>query len=287
MVIALRTTADAAHAVGMLRNAARSVGNIIGKGGSAVERLQSWRAWVSTSSTVLSPLLTDAAIRTHVRGDLHDLLQTVIPELYGDQLTWLVDSELIRRKAQLEAAADELDTDLQRWTKCGRGTALVLDTNVLLEFGKNLAHARWFHVANELPRGTMSLVIPIQVVEELDGLKDRGAETARKLARATLRWIDELFPGDWQDEDLGQVGVAQSGRLTFRLLVDELDRIPLPRPDADIIDRALSLGPFVNRTTMVSQDRSMRFRARAAGLDATPMRYEHVPGGKQRIERPD
>jgi len=284
-VITLRSTADPVYAIEHLRNAALAVANIIGQGGTAADRLHGWRRWVSTTQTIFTPVLTESAVRAVVRGDLHDLLQSVVPESYGDQLTWLVDSELIRRKDQLEAAANELETVHRRWTGRGRGPALVLDTNVLMDFGRNLVEVHWHRVADVFPTQPISLVVPIQVVEELDGQKDRGTEGARNLARATLRWIDELFSGGWQDAEVSVEGRGSQPRVTLRLLIDELDRVPLPRPDADIIDRALSLAPFVTRTVMVSHDRSMQLRARAAGLDAVPLRYADVPNGKQRIAK--
>jgi rRNA-processing protein FCF1 len=293
-VIELRPTATPTTTSETLRDAIRALQNVEGLNFDATSRLNGWRGWVGATTRSLSTSLTSAALRKHILGDNYELLQSLHPGTYGDQLKWLIDTENTHRLEDLTAQADELDHMIRRWRPTGafhtngpHELALILDTNVLLEFGQNLERARWYHLLNLLPGKPLSLVIPIQVVEELDTQKDRGADGARKLAGMALRWLDELFPGEYQDSELAKISDAPTGRATFRLLVDALNRVPLPRPDADIIDRALALRPFVEKVTIVTQDRSMRFRARAAGLDATPMPYAAVPDGKQKPRRKD
>jgi rRNA-processing protein FCF1 len=263
-----------------LRDAARELEDVVGTNIEALGRLNGWRKWVGATAWALGPSLTASAQRKYVRGEHYELLQALDPSSYGDQLMWLIDTETRVRIDALTGGADELEQVLKRWTQHGREVALVLDTNVLLTFGQNLMHARWYDVIGRLSSVPISLVIPIQVVEELDTQKDRGAPEARTLARMTLKWLDDIFGDGYHDDTIEAAGTA-FGRFTFRLLVDDLDRVPLPRTDADIIDRALALQPFVERVIVVSEDRSMRFRAKAAGLGATGMPFKAVPNGKQ------
>ncbi|MFJ4075960.1 PIN domain-containing protein [Curtobacterium sp. NPDC089991] len=279
-MIELRSSADPKATAASLRNFARDLENVVGANIEAVDRLNGWRRWVGATAFALSPVLTATALRKHVRGDHYELLQTLNPASYGSQLMWLIDTETQSRIESLKADANELERVVDRWTRFGRGVALVLDTNVLLTFGEHLMRARWYSLTNRLSHLPISVVIPIQVVEELDTQKDRGAPEARTLARMTLKWLDSLFGDGYHDDTIDVAGTAR-GRCTFRLLVDELDRVPLPRPDADIIDRALALQPFAEEVVIVSEDRSMRFRAKAAGLGAIEMPFNVVPDGKQ------
>lgn len=235
---------------------------------------------MGSTSWALGSSLSASALRKHVRGEHYELLQSLDPASYGDQLMWLIDTETRTRIDALTADAEELDQVVSRWTRDGRSVALVLDTNVLLTFGEHLMRARWYDLIQRRSNLPLSLVVPIQVVEELAGLKDRGSGETRTLARLSLKWLDGLFGAGYHDETLEAVGTA-FGRLTFRLLVDDLDRVPLPRADAEIIDRAIALKPFTEEVTIVSEDRSMRFRAKAAGLGATPLPFRIVPDGKQ------
>lgn len=50
------------------------------------------------------------------------------------------------------------------------------------------------------------------------------------------------------------------------LLVDDYEHIPLARPDAEIIDRALSLSAFVTQVSVITYDRGLFFEARRSQL---------------------
>lgn len=64
---------------------------------------------------------------------------------------------------------------------------------------------------------------------------------------------------------------------TIRVWVDENRRVPLAEVDRDIIERVVHLQPFTPGTIVVSMDRSMVFRARTNGLQASLLSDSDIP----------
>ena len=60
---------------------------------------------------------------------------------------------------------------------------------------------------------------------------------------------------------------------TFVLLCDKLDHQQLGDVDAEIIDRAQTLAPFVEQTVILTCDRGMALRSRAAGVQAVRLEF--------------
>lgn len=189
----------------------------------------------------------------------------------------LIDAELDTRARGLADAADELELEWSKWHS-GQGTAIILDTNVLMEYGTRVRLVDWHDLADLTYRPPVMVLIPIQVIEELDVLKDRGNDNQKRAtARAVLRWLDTSFPLGQDSVRMTGAGVPDGEGATLRVWVDDVDRVPMPRADADIIDRVLDLRAFTARTLLVSQDRSMQLRARASGIDARHLQRVWVP----------
>jgi predicted ribonuclease YlaK len=118
------------------------------------------------------------------------------------------------------------------------------------------------------------LLVPIIVVDELDGLKKSKDRHQRWRAGYTLAVLDRLFassaePAQLTPEDfsvLGSGGLPR-GEVTIELIFDPPGRVRLPINDDEIIDRVLAIQPLAGRdVTLLTYDTGQSTRALAAGL---------------------
>jgi predicted ribonuclease YlaK len=121
----------------------------------------------------------------------------------------------------------------------------------------------------------MHVLVPLLVVDELDGLKRHGDTKTR--ARGALKMLDEVFKRVSKENPIGLLrpednttkpdGLAGLGRITMELLFDPPNHERLPVNDAEIVDRAVAAQTLAGRdVTMVTYDKTMSLRARVEGL---------------------
>ncbi len=157
-----------------------------------------------------------------------------------------------------------------------RRTRLVLDTSVLVADPGCIVSF-----------GDVDIVIPLTVIEELDGLKSRADDVGRA-ARTALRTIEDLrvrhggslatpVPVGGADHT-GTLQIEINGIQKHLLIEHGLDA---NKPDNRIIGAALGQahqGP----TKMVSNDAALRIKAAHLGVTAE----EHHPAGRSLSTRP-
>jgi PhoH-like ATPase len=159
--------------------------------------------------------------------------------------------------------------------EAGERTRIVLDTSVLV------ADPGCIHSF-----GTADIVIPLTVIEELDGLKTRVDDVGRA-ARTALRSIEELRVGAGgslatavpltTDQSGGTLRIEINGVQKHLLIEHGLD----PRiPDNRIIGAALGQAQQAP-TTIISNDAALRIKAAHMGVDAA----EHHPAGRAASSR--
>jgi hypothetical protein len=287
-VVQLLPGTTAATAIAVLEEASRTAKNILGVGGSPIEKLNAYRPWSSQQIRALSEQLTPAAIDQVIATPRYWVLQSIDPVAYGaPALTDLIDLELNACINALESAVDGVRARLGDWGRFGwrpdsgqpGNPAIILDTNVLLQHVHELLTIDW-NAGVSVRRGvSLSLGVPMTVVEELDRLKlstgtmriDGEDVPRRTLAKRALNWLDETFP-DRHFSNLIRSGAIVDGQPTSDLhavlMVDDLRRDRLARPDLDILDDAIGLRPFVASVAVATYDRALTFRARSLELDA-------------------
>ncbi len=159
-------------------------------------------------------------------------------------------------------------------TSTGLRTRVVLDTSVLV------ADPNCLFSFSEV-----DVVVPLTVIEELDGLKNRPDDVGRS-ARAALRALEDLrvqHGGSLAEPvpvgDSGaRVKIEINGVQTHLLLEHGLD----PKvPDNRIIGAALGQATACP-TVMISNDAALRIKAAHLGLEAA----EHQPTRSLRTTRP-
>ena len=249
--------------------------NIRGSGGSTQAQYDNYVQWVA---------FTDQALRNHIRGsDLDTLLltrrqwalQTYPPGPYpqGDTaLRYLLTTEVDQLIVNFADTIAQLKAQERRFDEPGR--LLVADTSFFIRHPAKLADTV---IADDLDeRETpLHLMVPIVVVDELDGLKQSKDRHVRWRAGHTLGVLDaalrsgsgrgELRPADWTGVDAGAI---PRGRVTVEILFDPPGHHRLPINDDEIIDRALAVQTLAGRrVTLITYDTGHATRARAAGLD--------------------
>ncbi|WP_438354753.1 PIN domain-containing protein [Microbacterium sp. CJ88] len=167
---------------------------------------------------------------------------------------------------------DDARQSLEKATGIWRNRAtVVLDTNVLLQHIQELADIPWAKALDWDRDQPIALGIPLVVVAELDGLKASNASHVaadgtktplRTLARNALRTLSVWFAGPHVIHELHQ------DRLYAVLMMDDLRHVRLPSNDAEIVDRALQVRPFVRDLAVASDDVALRFQAAKLGLPA-------------------
>ena len=158
----------------------------------------------------------------------------------------------------------------------------VIDTNVLLHDPAAMGKFK-----------ENDVVIPLGVLEELDGMK-RQSDELGKNARHVVRLIDSLK--ERKQGDLHS-GVPIENGITVRIFIDtkicEKKTFPLPldRNNNKILLAAYQLKEKGERVVLVSKDFVMRVKAEAIGIEAEDyenlkVSYDRIYKGYRKLEVP-
>lgn len=285
-MLALHPDANVQNAVATLADLASRASTIAGSEPDPLGVFNAYLGWSVTALRSLTRVLDTDSVRALIETTPFRIIHAIDPAAYSrPALGDLVRTELQSRVDALEAARLALTDEIERWTFRGERTkeptqhAAVLDTNTIMEFSGRIEQIQWDAILQTSVGEPITVVIPIMVLRELDTLKHSNgtmliaddAVPRRTLARAAIRVLDRAFPGDSTLYSIrGSRTVDNTVQSPLRLLLqlDDLRHASIPDPDAEIIDRALSLRPLVSSLTLITGDISMRVRAEHSGLRA-------------------
>ena len=132
--------------------------------------------------------------------------------------------------------------------------------------------------------GDVDVVIPLTVIEELDGLKSRPDDVGRA-ARTALRMIEDLRVR--HGGSLAKPVPIDAGHGTLQIEINGIQKhllkehgLDADKPDNRIIGAALGQASHAP-TRMVSNDAALRIKAAHLGVEAT----EHHPAGRSASTR--
>jgi hypothetical protein len=189
-------------------------------------------------------------------------------------LNGMVSLELQQRVAAFEAAYKELDEQIHRWSQLG--AFLVADTTVFIEHEKKLEELDLAAIADaEDDLAPVHLLVPIVVVDELTGLKDKADKPYKRWrAGYTLAVFDRIFTKGRGPAVLQAAAPTADGsqtpqrvEVTAEIVFDPPGHVRLPINDDELVDRTLAIQALAGRTvTLVTFDTNQSTRARAAGL---------------------
>lgn len=183
------------------------------------------------------------------------------------------------QKRALEAAAEEVQQQVAFFgpDQFSRPAVFfVPDTNVLLEHPAMYDELDWHGFVKPFgifADSDLRVVLPMLVIDELDDAKRRDRTKTR--ARLTLKRIYEQVGSRASSRHSFKLRKNLHGEVAIQVMLDNPRHLRLPRPDDELIDRAVALHAFVGRDVyFVTYDTGAALRATAAGLKT--LRLEHT-----------
>lgn len=262
-----------------LRSVRNAIFNLRGGGPQgAHKRLLAYLEWSSDTVRMLGNQIIDADLDRLVLTRRHELLLSGVGSMTGTEMevqrvvNGLVSLELDQRIDAFDQAIKELEEQANRWPTLG--DLVVADSSFYIEHTKKLEDVDFAPLDTALG-DNIHIVVPIVVVDELDGLKRSKDPIVRWRAGYTLAVLDRVFtrttgPARLRAETLSALGLSiPVSQITMELLFDPPGHVRLPINDDEIIDRALAVESLAGRKiTLFTYDTGQSTRARAAGLRA-------------------
>lgn len=253
-----------------------------GHQGNAQAKLAAYLEWTTLAVQHLSSQISPADVERLVLTPAYYRLLGGLGSFTGTDMTTqrtlsgVVDLELQQRIKAFEDAKDALEAQIGRWSVTAE--FIVFDTSVFIEHEHKLED---MDLSLFLPEGqrfqAVRLLVPIVVVDELDGLKNKADKPYKRWRAAyTLALFDRLFsngtgpavlrPAEQVSPDPGRFPDCE---FSAEIVLDRPGHVRLPINDDELIDRALAIEPLAARSvTLVTFDTGQSLRARGAGLTA-------------------
>jgi hypothetical protein len=301
MLVNLHPGATRGDVLDLLTGIRAAADNATGPGDAgALGRITSYLEWAAEAARMLHNRIKAADIDRLIFTRGYDRLLTAAGSGTGTDtgtqrvLNGLISMELRQRTEALDEIIKDLKNPNPQWAP--DDLYAVLDTSVYIEHDDKLEN---LDVAPELtvhPGKRLHLLVPIVVIDELDGIKNKGEEFKRWRAGYTLGVLNRIF--DPQQRVRGflhngqqEEGQVVRGAVDMEILYDPPGHVRLPINDDEIVDRALAAGPLVGRpVTLVTFDTGQTFRAREADLTVVkltkPLGDEPVPRRKRQKAEP-
>lgn len=207
-------------------------------------------------------------------------------------LAKVVNTEIDDREADLHHAIESIRGVQRRWQSTA-GKVVVADTSVFCQHPDKFADLDLAGLIEARPGTPFLLMLPILVLEELEGLKQSNKEHIRWRALHTLGRLDEvLLPqgvGLLHAEDATRPGWPNRDRGPVRVEVvfDPPGHRRLPINDDELIDRALAIEAESGReVTFLTYDTAQSTRARFAGLNVRKLTEDPGPESQAPQRRP-
>jgi hypothetical protein len=244
-------------------------------GRTADERLVAYLSWASESARMLRNQVSVADLDRLIFTKRYELLLGGVADLGGQSrqraLNDLLSMELDERVAAITEAREAFEKQIGRWTSSAR--FVIADTSVYIEHDQKLEELDLRALLGVSASSDVHLLVPIIIVDELDGLKRSSDKQKRWRAAYTLARFDLIFqnsagPVSFNEADDADLPQGQlPGDLTAELVFDPPRHVRLPINDDEIIDRALAIEPLAARKiTLLTFDTGQATRARYAGL---------------------
>jgi hypothetical protein len=269
--------------VAALNERLEALASVDGMTSTGPELQAQYLKWATNTAEVLRRKVRQADLEWLIAPQSTWRLASITPEPWNrDILLGVARFEVQTRIALVTAARDELQAQVERWTGTAAGRLIVPDSSFFIKHPRKLEE---MVLADDLQEQGVPLriVVPILVVDELDGLKQSRDKDVRWRAGYTLAVLDRLLrdgvgPARLREADHSGIdqGKTPRGEVMVEVLFDPPDHRRLPINDDEIIDRALAVQRIAGRAvTVVTYDTGQSMRARAAGL--TALKLEKPP----------
>ncbi|MEW2384694.1 PIN domain-containing protein [Micromonospora sp. NPDC047707] len=279
---------DLSNTLGQLRNYLSRV-HVTGPG-RATERAQQYLEWVNEARRMLRTQLRPAELEQLLPTQEYELTLSAIassasvsvashgnPDLANERLlNGLVSTQIDQRSDALQQAIDSLDAAARQFERAG--VLVVLDTGVFLRHPQKLEEMDLAPVLG-LRDEPIHIVVPMPVVDQLDGLKQHHKQHNRWRAGYSTAVIERVLRqgGLLREEDYSALteGGIPRGRVTLDVLLDPPGHVRLPITDDEIVDRAVAVKVLAGRDVrLVTYDTGMAMRGNVAGLVVVKLEQE-------------
>jgi len=272
MLVSIYPGASRPDVLETLRGIRSKIGDAANVQDSAVARATAYLGWANDSVRMLEHRVSAADIGRIVLTPGYERLLTAAGILSGDDtatkgvLTGLLRREIERQDELLAETIKALEEQILRWPP--NRLYAIADTTFYIEHDRKLEDIDFGELVQATwPDTVITLIVPIIVMDELDGLKNRAPTPHAKWRAAyTLAFFDRIFIKP------GAPGILQQPATERRGIVADIFFDP-PRherlliADDEIIDRALAAQGLTGTTvTLLTFDTSQAARARNAGL---------------------
>jgi hypothetical protein len=260
--------------------------NARGAGVHVSDRYGVYIRWARDAVRALSRLVSPGDIDRLVRTRAYWALQTPSTTV-GDGVVALIDNELDERVAELEQVHKTVAAEIARWSRPGE--FVVADTSFYIQHPSKLEDVDLAAVL-QVREAPVHLLVPIVVVDELDGLKRASDRHTRWRARHTLSVLGKAFASDMapatlRPEDysaLGHGGIPR-GEVSVEIVFDPRGHLRLPINDDEIVDRALAIETLADRRViLLTFDTGQSTRGQAAGLQV--IKLDELPEAESSID---
>jgi hypothetical protein len=225
---------------------------------------------VTAAETRLRSILSMHDAAALFDGPRHRDICSMTP---GEQLHQMISAEVDAQAVRIGTLAIELKNTRNLFAE--NATCLVLDSSFYIEHPEKLEDVDFHKLAGSTR--AVKVLIPMVVVDELDGLKRNRDRDRRWRAASSLAVIDRVI------EEPPAPGILHAGQsvlpevrgpVWLQIVIDPPDHVRLPIPDDEIVDRCVACQPYSGPITVVTYDTGQSQRARAARLDVRKLRNE-------------
>ena len=242
-------------------------------GSPAYSRLTSYLEWAANAAQMLEHRVSMEDVERLVLTRGYERLVSAAGSLTGADigtqrvLNGLVDNEIRQRADALQDAVKALAEQIRRWPE--DISYAVADTSIYIEHDSKLRHLDFAPLLDGWPDKPVVVIVPLVVLDELDGLKQRGGDSMRKWrASYTLSVLDDILSRHGTRGLLREAAAdGTRGAVRMDVLLDPPRHERLPINDDEIIDRAVAAqGLAGTSVTLLTFDTSQAARARQTGL---------------------
>ncbi|WP_369043448.1 PIN domain-containing protein [Streptomyces sp. Midd1] len=254
-----------------------------GRADSAYQALLVYLNWSSKSVRMLRNQIRGTDIDRLILTRRHGVLLDGVGHLAGSDQQSLVNGlvalELDERIDELEQAIAEYEQVSKRWD--GERRLLVPDTTVFIKLPTHIEATDFAALLGGGPE-PVHVLVPMQVIDELDRLKESKDKHVRWRAGRSLAVLDnrirasgELRPANTASE----TDDPPRGAVTVEVLFDPTGHVRLPDEDDEIIDRAIVAQSLAGKpVTLVTYDTGQSMRAWALDLPVQKLRTDAGTG---------
>ncbi len=253
--------------------------------GKPGELCLAYLAWAVESARHLRGQISardiDRLILTRRYWALQQVIATAhLNTMQGAHMAQMVRLELDEREAELKAAIDAFDRQVQGWSDLG--IYVVADSSFYIQHAYKLEAADLAATVQARDYDSVHLLFPMVVVDELDNLKQHGKQNTRWRAQHTLAVLDRVLvssargifrsPGMKVNDDW-----IETHKITMEIVLDPPGHTRLPINDDEIIDRTKAVEALAaGQVVLLTYDTGQATRGRHAGLKVIKCRQEYA-----------